>query len=75
MKIFWKINIVINVWLMLFLATSNILSWKYINFAQSNLVISITLLSLIVLSNLAAIINQVSLRLNKLDNFSKILRR
>ncbi|MCX5774815.1 MAG: hypothetical protein NTV44_00310 [Firmicutes bacterium] len=60
---------------MLFLATSNILSWNYINFAQSNLVISITLLSLIVLCNLAAIINQVSLRLNKLDNFSKILRR
>jgi len=75
MKTFWKINIVINMWLILFLATSNIVSWNYASFARTNIVLSIILLSLMVLSNLSAIINQISLHLSKIDNFTKLLRR
>lgn len=75
MKILWKINIVINVWLLLFFATSNMLAIRYESFDHVNLVASITLLAIIAVCNLVTLIFQISSRLSRINNFSKLLRR
>ncbi len=75
MKLHWKINLVLNIWLTLFLATSNLVTLQYPPLERVNLIITIVLLGVMGLMNLAMIIYHIAKRLNSLDVFARFLRR
>ncbi len=75
MKLHWKINLVLNIWLTLFLATSNLLTLNYPPMEGVNFVLTIVLLSSMGVMNLGMVIYHISKRLTTLDVFARFLRR
>ncbi len=75
MKLHWKINLVVNMWLTLLLATSNLITLEYAPYSRINFVVTIVLLSVLGAMNLGMIIYHISKRLTTLDAFSRFLRR
>ncbi len=75
MKLHWKINLVLNLWLTLLLATSNLVTLQYPPLERVNLILTLVLLGVMGIMNLAMIIYHIAKRLNSLDVFARFLRR